>query len=293
MACYQPIKGYRRKDGSGRLTTKITEGYQDLKLEVKCGTCIGCRVERQTDWAIRAMHEAQMHEASSFVTLTYDDEHLPEDHGLVLDHWQRFAKKLRKEIGPFRFLHCGEYGAENLRPHYHALIFGTNFPDSIALAGSQLRISAVLADKWNHGFHSVGELTFASAKYVAKYVTKKLIGKDTSTRYERLDITTGEVWDVRPEYATMSRRPGLGRSWFEKYNRDVYPGNFVIVDGKKYKPPAYYDSLLETQNPQLAKKMKTSRKNKIKKEAWNHTTERMEIREEITRRQLKEKTTQL
>ena len=223
---------------------------------------------------------------NAFLTLTYNDDQIPEDHGLVVKHWQDFAKKLRHHWGAFRFMHCGEYGDLNFRPHYHALIFGHDFhQDSVTLKGSAsshpLKASASIAEMWDHGFHSIGQVTFDSAAYVASYCTKKITGDQAEQAYTRIDKDTGEVWVVPPEYATMSRRPGLGTSWFEKYWKDVYPDNFVILNGQKVKPPAFYDKLLEKNNPQLAKEMKNQRKKKIKKQTFNYTPDRLRVREQV------------
>lgn len=261
-----------------------------MPLELACGQCVGCRLERKRWWAIRCVHEAKMHERSCFLTLTYDNEHLPEDHSLDVSHWQKFAKRLRKKLGPFRFMHCGEYGDETHRPHYHALIFGHDFSeDSVPLRTNNaqpLRASATLQELWPHGFASIGQVTFDSAAYVASYCTKKKTGEQSESEYERLDPETGEVWSVKPEYATMSRRPGLGTSFFEKYCSDIYPDNFVEINGQKFKPPAFYDELLKKRNPELAQKMKEQRRKTVRDQADNHTPERLAVREKVAKARL-------
>lgn len=258
-----------------------------MPLQLRCGRCIGCRRDKLYSWSLRSMHEAQMHDQNCFLTLTYSDANLPEDRSLKIEHWQKFAKRLRKKHGPFRYLHCGEYGGQTLRPHYHALIFGLDFSeDSIQQPGQrrghEFRISASLTKLWKYGHHTIGPVNNTTARYVASYTIKKAMGLTKDTANDRVDSSTGECWSVKPEYATMSRNPGLGASWFEKYHSDVYPSNFVISDGKKATPPIFYDNLLKKQNPQLHKKMIHLRKSHIKNNAWNHTQERLDVREEVT-----------
>lgn len=252
-------------------------------------------MERKRSWAIRCVHEAQMHEKNCFLTLTYDDEHLPEDRSLVVSDWQKFAKRVRKKHGPFRFMHCGEYGEEGLRPHYHALIFGLDFAeDSVPILRAEkhpLRISESVQKLWGLGFHTIGEVSFDSAAYVASYVTKQVTGRKAVEwgAYERVDPETGEYWEVAKEYATMSRRPGLGTSWFEKYCGDVYPDNFVVMKGQKFKPPSFYDGLLEQRDKVLHKRMLEQRKSVVRKDGWNMTDERLEVREKCSLAQMRKK----
>lgn len=284
MACYAPLKAYAKPGGGVAFNPK--EGFIDRPLKLPCGQCIGCRQLKRQSWAIRCMHEAQMHEKNCFLTLTYDDDHLPLSRSLRIDHWQRFAKRLRKSHGPFRFLHCGEYGETTLRPHYHAIIFGHDFSeDSILLPGTKqnhpLRISASLTTKWHYGFHTIGQVTFDSASYVAKYTTKRLTGPQGKNAIERVDPTTGECWEVKPEYATMSRNHGLGYTWFEKYCSDIYPQNYVVLHGQKFKPPAYYDKLLEERDPELHQKMKQKRRDQLRLHPEDLTPDRLEVRETV------------
>lgn len=248
------------------------------------------------------MHEAQTAQenskapiASSFVTLTYDEEHLPADRGLVLQDFQNFAKRLRKNIGPFRYLHCGEYGPEKLRPHYHACIFGIPFGDrvKIELQGKPAFTSPTLSETWGKGYVTVGDIEWASAKYVANYCVSKLNGQGAETAAARnlIQQETGEVlaeWKVQPEYATMSRNPGLGKEWFKKYWTDVYPDDFVLANGHKFTPPGYYDKLLEKQNPELWEKVKLKRQQKIREKQWDLTPKRLSTRERIAQAKYKE-----
>ncbi len=286
MGCNAPLTAYRAPGGA--ITFDQKAGYYDRPLKLSCGQCRGCRLRRTRDWAIRAIHESQLHPRNCFITLTYSPEALPEDQGLNVKHWQDFAKRLRHTLGPFRFLHCGEYGERSLRPHYHACIFGLNFKEDRQPLGNPsghpLFTSQTLTDTWRHGFVSIGELTFDSAAYVASYVFKKANGPTLEARSERLDPETGEIWKVKPEYATMSRRPGLGQKWFDKYKSDLYPGDFAIAKGQKFRPPKYYDRLLEKTDPTLWSEIQARRKTHVRSNPLELTAPRQEVREEILKR---------
>ncbi len=181
------------------------------------------------------MHEAQMNDANAFITLTYEDDQLPPGSSLQVSDWQKFAKRVRKQVGPFRFLHCGEYGDQNGRPHYHACIFGLDFTEDKQPWKNELYTSETLTQLWGMGHVVAGPLTFESAAYVARYVMKKITGPMAEKHYE----------GRKPEYSTMSRRPGIGQTWFEKFCSEVYPSDQVVSRGRIMKPPRYYDKLLE------------------------------------------------
>lgn len=248
MACFHPITAYYDR-ASGSVFFSKAKGDGDT-IQLPCGRCVGCRLERSRQWATRIMHEAQMHGVNnSFITLTYDNEHLPSNGSLVYSDFQKFAKRLRFRGYPFRFYMCGEYGDRTGRPHYHACIFGTNFPDRYLWkrtgAGSLIYRSPILESCWTAGHSSVGDLTFESAAYVARYVMKKITGDMAKEHYKRVDPETGEVYWIEPEFCQMSLKPGIGATWFDKYADDVYPHDHVIVNGKSVKPPRFYDKLLK------------------------------------------------
>lgn len=283
MACFSPLTGYRT--AAGKVTFKQKEGYHDKPVTVACGQCSGCRLERSRQWAVRCMHEASQHEANSFVTLTYDETHLPTTGGLDLQHWQNFAKKLRHKAGSFRFYHCGEYGDLSGRPHYHALLFGIDFrQDRIEYStrrGNPLYTSELLSQTWGKGLSVIGELTYESAAYVARYCMKKINGKQAETHYQTVDTRTGEVHHVKPEYTTMSRRPGIGKTWFDKYTSDVFPSDEVVVNGKPARPPRYYDSQYELSDPENLALIKVKRRAQGRRHRSNNTPERLRTRETI------------
>lgn len=287
MSCTRPLKAYRGREGAIAFSSR--DGYYDQHLELACGQCIGCRLKRSRDWAARMMYEAREHDANCFLTLTYADEHLPEDHGLDVSHWQKFAKRLRRRMGSFRFYHCGEYGEQRLRPHYHACLFGIDFAESRQYfdttdSGDTLYSSPILDELWPFGWHSIGELTYDSAAYVARYVTKKITGKQAEEHYERVDLETGEVWSVRPEYSTMSRRPGIGRAFFEKHRDEIYQHDSVVFKGSEYAPPRYFDKLLGEHSPEVLAKTQKRRRARVIAHQSRETRDKedvLRIREKI------------
>lgn len=195
-------------------------------IAVPCGQCIACRLNRASDWAVRIMHEKKMCGEAAFVTLTYDDEHLPlvgNCATLVKRDVQLFIKRLRKEISPkkIRYYLCGEYGETYHRPHYHCIIFGL----------SAFAIRKLVTRIWQFGFCHVGDVSYDSAAYVARYCTKLLTGPKKEWYIER---------NILPEFSLMSRRPGIGASWLEKYGKEVKMHHNVVVKGKEVSPPRYY-----------------------------------------------------
>lgn len=244
--------------------------FTDRKVEVKCGQCLDCRRRRAREWAIRLKHESQMHERNCTLTLTYDEEHLPDDGGLQVRHWQNFAKAVRREIGKFRYYHCGEYGSLG-RPHYHVCMFGQDFAEDRTRwkerNGWQTFVSSAATDLWSHGFVEIGQMDFSSAAYAAGYVVKKLNGPAGAAAYTKTDPDTGESWNVKPPYSTMSLKPGLGRSWYDRYKEDLYPEDVCIIDGRSYAVPQYYDKLLEEEDPALFAEIQKRRVDKAKRES--------------------------
>jgi hypothetical protein len=220
MPCYKPLEAWYSKDvnPSGRRGIVFNPSLalqRDDPINISCGQCIGCRLERSRQWAIRCMHEASLHEENSFITLTFSPEHLvARDNPWSLDvrDWQLFMKRLRKRTGKkIRFYHCGEYGELHKRPHYHACLFGYDFPDKRlwrVVNGQRLYTSYFLQELWPYGFSTIGTVTFESAAYVARYIMKKVSGKNADDYYQWFDDETGEIFDRHPEYTTMSRRPG-------------------------------------------------------------------------------------
>lgn len=288
MPCFTPLKGWRArkpsKNGRFGIVFDISQSnYQEMT--VPCGQCIGCRIDRSRDWAIRCMHEASMHEESCFLTLTYRPEDLPVDGSLDKSHFQKFMKRLRKSIAPkkVRFFHCGEYGENLSRPHYHALLFGHSFVDQTLLTirnGNRYYTSRTLDNLWGLGYSMLGNVTFESAAYVARYITKKVTGADAADYYWRDDPLTGVCWRVEPEYCTMSRRPGIGGKFYEENFSDIFPHDFCVHPSKyvEVKTPRYYSNLLEADDPELFESLLKKRKQRQKKYAKDCTDERLAVR---------------
>ena len=226
LTCYSPLKGWQDCE-TGGIVFRPQDGSQEM--EVACGQCLGCRLDRSRMWAMRIVHESTLHEldgGNCFVTLTYRDRlecsqeqlekgyHVPDDWSLHKEHFQKFIKRLRKAFHPqkIRFFHCGEYG--NIckhgislelvdcplcsvgRPHYHACLFNCSFPDlesyGSAHDGSLRYTSKILESIWKYGFVDVGELNFDSAAYVSRYILKKVTGHKSDEHYMQV-IVTGKL----------------------------------------------------------------------------------------------------
>lgn len=237
---------------------------------------------------MRCMHEAQFHRESCFITLTYDDVHLPLGGTLVKKHFQDFMKRLRWSLGEKRiaFFHCGEYGERLGRPHYHAVVFGHDFKDKVLhkrseVPGEDLYRSEELARLWGHGFAVVGAVSSRSAAYTASYVVKKIGGELAKSHYRRIIPETGEVVQLVPEYATMSK--GIGKRWIERYHTEVYPDDFIVVGGKKALVPRYYDKQMQRIAPTKLRAVKLQRleDGSTRKAKHEQTPERLAVREEV------------
>lgn len=295
MPCYYPLTGYRSKsltpNGKRAIVFNPTLGYRDMQVQVSCGQCIGCRLEYSRQWAIRCVHELQMHNESSFVTLTYNNDNLPADNSISKRELQLFIKKLRKVTeNKIRYYACGEYGDQNNRPHYHLIIFGESFNDKTVHSesnGNILYRSEMLEKIWTKGYSLIGEVTFESCAYVARYVMKKHKGKDSPEHYEILDKQSGEIHQQIKEFSLMSRRPGIGKTWFEKYSDDTNK-DYITIRGQKMSLPKYYDALLEqTEEQESFEKRKGKRRQQAKKRKHDNTTERLAVKEAVKKAQIK------
>jgi hypothetical protein len=306
MSCVNPLKAYQCLDKS-IVFDEVRKHDIVRSLSLPCGQCIGCRLERSRQWAMRCMHEAQLHEENCFITLTYNDKYLPHDQSLNHKHFQLFLKRLRKSIAPkrIRFYMAGEYGSKFGRPHYHACIFGWSPKDKKVLkktgSGSIIYQSKELDDCWriknkrtreyeSLGYASVGDVTFESAAYVARYIVSKQTGKIDPNHYHWCDLTTGELQFLKPEYNRMSLRPitnqkgdpgGIGAMWYKKYKSDVYPHDYVVVRGKKMKPPKAYDKLYQKDNPYEYDELLYKREKSAKLNPDNHDPKRLDAKRQI------------
>lgn len=224
--------------------------------------CVGCQETYARSWAVRAWHESQCHDDNCFITLTFNDKYVPKE----LDHrfWQLFMKRFRRKISqPVSFFMAGEYGSLNFRPHFHACIFGYDFHDRVLFSVSndvRLYTSAALASLWSdpktgesYGFSSVGDVTFESAAYIARYVGKKA-GRSAA-----------ELDGRKPEYSKCSLKRPIGKEWISAYLSSVFPDDSVTMQGgRKVKPPRYYDKFLDLTDKELSDSIKAIRKDKAK-----------------------------
>jgi hypothetical protein len=282
MPCFHPLQAWKTEDG-----IKFYNPYKDNRnhkgIKIPCRQCTGCRSEYSRQWAMRNVHEAQLHDRNVFITLTYDDEHLPKNGTLVKDHFRLFMKSLRKPhkkldwIPPkkIRFYMCGEYGEKFGRPHYHAILFNTYFPDAIPIQGKpNLFDSDILRQIWGKGHVSIGAVTFESAAYVSAYVQKKINGKQKDQHYAIYNKDTGEYFgQLQQEYANMSRKPGIAGDWLAKYKDRVYQTDDITINGRKMRPPKYYDRLYEIDHQDKMQEIKKNRKKEMDKLAHLFTPE--------------------
>lgn len=278
------MKGYRplsNLDGGRLVFNRAKALNPDNPVILPCGGCIGCRLDRTGDWSMRCMHESEMHPQNSFISLTYDDEHLPEDYSIKKRVFQLFMKRLRKKYQPkkIRFYSCGEYGPLTLRPHYHSILFNHDFNDKIfwktTPQGNDLYTSKSLDEIWGLGFTTVGDVTYQSAGYVAQYVMKKITGERASAHYLRTNPLTNLVVQCEPEFSLQSTVPGIGTTWYEKFKNDCFPSDFLVVDGKQHRVPHFYSN-------KLAEEALTKIKRRRKKDALplraDNTKERLAVR---------------
>ena len=283
MPCYHPMPAVRMSDGSVKFVSRNKRGVE-ASLELPCGQCIGCRLERSRQWAIRCLHEASLHERNAFITLTYEDSNVPPGGSLNYRDFQLFMKRLRKVAGKVTFYCGGEYGEQLARPHYHACIFGWDFPDKVYFKkssdGSKLYTSKLLEKLWHLGMSCTGDVTFASAAYIARYCVQKVNGDAAKAHYETI-TDDGEIIYRTPEFNHMSLRPAVGKRWLDKFMTDVYPRDFVVVNGVKTKPPAYYDTLFEKENPGAFSEIVARRELDAENNLADNTWARLHVKETL------------
>jgi len=286
MSCVNPLKAFQCFDKS-IVFDEIRKHDIVRSLNLPCGQCVGCRLERSRQWAMRCMHEASLHDNNCFITLTYDNTHLPGDGSLHYKDFQLFIKRLRKKFGfaRIRYYMAGEYGENFGRPHFHACIFGNDFHDKKlwkrTSSGSLLYRSKDLETLWPFGYSSVGDVNFESAAYVARYIMKKITGKKAKDHYEDIDQESGEIVKRVPEFNKMSLKPGIGAEWIKKFKNDVYPNDYVVVRGKKMKPPKAYDKWFKNNNPYEYDELLYKRETNAKLNPDNHDPKRLDAKRQI------------
>lgn len=266
MRCVAPLRAFmlRERSASGKAAVLIGgrvryDGRGDPStfsspigdaIGLRCGSCVACLLERSRNWAVRCTHELQVSSCACFVTLTYDEEHLPYGGSLVKEHFRRFIRDVRKAFGSgIRFFGCGEYGSRWQRPHYHAILFGVDFVSDRYVSGRRsgeyVYRSPCLEALWPMGRCEIGTATFESAAYVARYVAKKLGERALEGR--------------EPEFLLMSLRPGLGERWFREFGASAVARDSVVLGDCEMPLPRYYDKLLERWSPVMFRELKDAR----------------------------------
>lgn len=228
-----------------------------------CRQCVGCRLDKSVQWATRLMHESESHDNACFLTLTYDPETVPDNGSLNKAHLSTFFKDLRARCdyygkGKIKYFACGEYGEQKGRPHYHVALFGPfgcygddsgRAEEEPSRSGDRQFTHEDISACWEYGIHRFSELSFESAAYVARYVLKKVTGPSSPDFYG----------DRVPEFQVSSN--GLGKAFFEKNAKDVFPSDQVVIPGRgSWSPPEYYLRLLEKRDPELFARVKEKRK---------------------------------
>lgn len=314
MSCFSPLKMFRaaRPNDNGKfpLTSNPLKALNStVAVRLPCNVCNGCRADRRKQMALRVMHEAQMHSCNFFATLTQTLEDRRASNSLDKRDLQLFHKRVYARYGKIRYFACGEMGDSGDNPHYHSILMSDAelFPDKYLWTqrstGPVWR-SAQLEELWPHGMSELTSVSVATASYVAGYTMKKLPKPDDPSLV-RLSPVDGQWHHVAPEFVTMSRRPGLGSTWFDQYEADAFPSDFLVVDGMKVKPPKFYlDKLkvrgvvdaaharpgfvLRDQGNDASGILKARRRHASSPSARaNSTPERLAVREEVLARHLK------
>lgn len=304
MACSHPLFSYWRTDAYGNRDKVFASNHNapfiqknghiySEKIELPCGQCAACRLEYSRQWAVRCSLEAEQWTHNYFVTLTYNESHVPYNSFEYIDFYtgevnsdialtlvpkdlQDFFKRLRinfkrkydfpSDDSPgIRFYACGEYGGETKRPHYHLCLFNCPIPDLEVEAHnyrgdvyySSEFLNSIWSDKYGEpiGFVTIGELSFDTCAYVARYMMKKHKGK-TADYYK--------AHHIEPEFSRMSLKPGIARHYFDKNSGKIYKYDQIIVTGsdgkaKRVRPPRYYDKLYDIFSPEDLKRVKAKR----------------------------------
>lgn len=285
MPCSFPITAYKTAGGQVIFSDSKTDTVATLQLP--CGQCTRCRLERSRQWAIRIMHEASLHDANCFITLTYNEENLPTGNTLHYKDFQDFMKRLRRRFSTseIRFYMCGEYGDETGRAHYHACLFGINFPDKTKWAksgkGFQLYRSKTLEKLWTKGNSDIGELNFETAAYTARYIMKKQTGENGKTHYNEINKETGQITKRQPEFNKMSLKPGIGANWLKLYWPQVARNGKTVINGKEVNIPKYYKKYFA--KTEKGENLQYAEYQLGKENYQDNTPERLAVKEQVAK----------
>lgn len=264
---------------------------------IPCGTCQGCRVDKSREWANRLLLEKQYYPEDQvyFVTLTYDDEHVPRsyypdpDTGVATPVYtlsdrdlQLYHKRLRKRhVYPLRFFACGEYGPETFRPHYHEILFGLRLSDLVPYGRNELGdmtyTSDFLTSCWSIRKAPVQQGSVTPLSYLddfceplgrvvvapATWQTFAYVARYTTKKFYGPQAQYYEEFNIQPPFLRMSRMPGIGAQWFADHP-DVMDFEYISVStptgGRKFRPPHYFDRLYDQENPEHLAEIKEKRK---------------------------------
>lgn len=246
MVCYRPIRGYwsRKKHystGNHYVVFNLSQGYLDQAIDVPCGKCEGCLLDRSFAWSVRCTLESYYHNESYFLTLTYDRDNLPEDRQLNRVHVQQFLKRLRKRFKNYRIrvFYCGEYGDCRHRPHYHMIVFGLPlarenyrlFTHSYSKKGYVNYVNPLITKTWGKGLVTIGSFSSSSASYVAQYTLKK---NKNCGFYAKFSPSELKSMGLVPPFIGMSNRPGIAQKFFDEHYEAIFNrSGFHASVGKK------------------------------------------------------------
>lgn len=309
LSCFHPLRALiYEKDCYGKpLEKKVVRFLKPCDRDAEkywnseevvflpCGQCIGCRLQRSRQWANRLMLELEYHQSAYFVTLTYNDKHVPvsyysdPDTGeafpamtLRMKDIQLFMKRLRKRFGKVRYYACGEYGPETMRPHYHLIIFGLKLDDLVFKGknemGDLFYTSQKLEETWSERIAPVQYgytncltadkedfydcLGFVSVSEVT-WNTCAYVARYVTTKLTGKMSSFYDVFNIEPPFSLMSRKPGIARQWYEDHP-DCYDYEYISIStpkgGRKFRPPRYFDKLYDEEHKEEMKKIKEMRK---------------------------------
>ncbi len=310
MACKHPITAWvdgTTDNGKRRLRFAPKRDrpveFQET-VQVPCGQCVACRLDYSRQWADRCMLELQYHDSAYFVTLTYNDAHVPMSWSsdpatgeigsrtmtLFKRDFQLFMKRLRKAFPDdhIRYFMCGEYGSKYFRPHYHAILFGLHLTDLELFKKSQtgfpIFTSEALEKCWidtdirfprGHPDRTYS-LDQTEEEKLLGFVSVQSVTWETCAYTARyiLKKQKGEnsvfydIGGIVPEFTLMSRKPGIARQFYEDHKEDLYSFDYVSIKlpsgGRKIRPSRYYDQLYDIDDPDAMEKVKNDRKYKSK-----------------------------
>lgn len=280
------IDSYEEFIKKEKIENSLGNNYTYVKIP--CKQCEGCAMDYAKEWTTRLLCETKSWEEKNaqswFLTLTYDDEHLPKydyiyDQETDLTYWDdgtwnsylkkedsiKFIRALRDKWrndynhDGIRFFTAGEYGSKSQRAHFHIIIF--NLPIKLenlkihrVQNGEVLYTCDEIAKIWGKGFITLGTVNERSASYVAQYSLKKVKGKYAKQYY----LQKGQT----PEFVNMSLKPGIGRDYYDEYSEKIWEEAKILINKYLTKPPSYFEKIYEEEDPEAYKKLKKQRKTK-------------------------------